>query len=118
MTAVAYKLADRAEWDVARPSGAYAGSVVDQADGFIHLSTAEQLAETARRHYRDRMDLVLATVDLTALGAALRWEPSRGGALFPHLYAPLPFEAVQTERGLAVDAEGLMHFTDGAVGWP
>jgi uncharacterized protein (DUF952 family) len=118
VSAIAYKLVDRGEWDAARSSGLYPGSAVDRADGFIHLSSADQLAETARRHYRNRADLLLAAVDLAALGAAVRWEPSRGGALFPHLYAPLPFQAVRDERRLAVDAEGLMRFDDGAAGWP
>lgn len=117
MTDVAYKLVDRAEWDLARLDGAYAGSAVDLADGYIHMSSAAQLAETARRHYAGRGDLLLVTVDLTGLGEALKWEASRGGDLFPHLFAPLPVSAAREARGLSVDAEGVMRFDDGAIGW-
>ena len=117
MTDVAYKLVDRAEWDAARADGAYAGSAVDRADGYIHMSTAEQLAETARRHYAGRSDLVLVTVELTALGAGLKWEASRGGALFPHLYGALPMAAATAERALTVDDDGVMVFADGEGGW-
>ena len=118
MTEVAYKLVDRAEWTAARTAGAYAGSAVDLADGYIHLSGADQLAETARRHYAGRTDLMLVAVDLRPLGDALKWEASRGGALFPHLFAPLPVSAAADERPLSVDADGVMRFEDGAVGWP
>ena len=118
MTAVAFKLVDAAEWEGSRAGGAYAGSALDLKDGFIHLSTAEQLSETARRHYVGRDDLVLATVDLSGLGQALKYEPSRGGDLFPHLYGPLPFSAVTQERRLRVDGDGVMQVEDGAVRWP
>lgn len=117
MTDVAYKLVDRAEWAAAQADGAYAGSTVDRADGYIHMSTAEQLAETARRHYAGGSDLVLVTVELTALGAGLKWEASRGGALFPHLYGPLPVAAATAERLLSVDNDGVMVFADGEGGW-
>lgn len=109
---VAYKIVDRDEWDAALLDGAYAGSAVDRADGYIHMSTAEQLAETARRHYAGRDRLVLVTVALSRLGQGLRWEPSRGGALFPHLYGPLPTAAATAAQGLSVDAEGRMIFAD------
>ena len=118
MTDTAYKLVDRSEWEAARAAGAYAGSAVDRADGYIHMSTAAQLAETARRHYPGRTGLVLVAVALDRLGGALKWEASRGGDLFPHLYAPLPVVAAIGERGLSVDAAGVMQFEDGAVGWP
>lgn len=117
MSEVAYKLVDRAEWDAARAAGAYAGSAVDLADGYIHMSSAAQLAETARKHYAGRGDLLLVTVDLTVLGEALKWEASRGGDLFPHLFAPLPVSAGVEERGLSVDVLGVMRFEDGAIGW-
>lgn len=117
MSDVAYKLVDRAEWEAARAAGAYAGSAVDLADGYIHMSSAAQLAETARRHYAGRSDLLLVAVDLTVLGEALKWEASRGGDLFPHLFAPLPVSAAREERGLSVDPEGVMRFDDGAIGW-
>ena len=118
MSGVAYKLVDRAEWRAALAAGAYAGSVVDRADGYIHMSTLAQLAETARRHYAGRTDLVLVEVALAPLGEALKWEASRGGDLFPHLFSPLPARADAPQRGLSVDAEGVMRFDDGAVGWP
>jgi uncharacterized protein (DUF952 family) len=118
MTGVAYKLVDRAEWTAALAAGAYAGSAVDLADGYIHMSTAAQLAETARRHYAGKSDLVLVEVALAPLGEALKWEASRGGDLFPHLFAPLPATADAPPRGLSVDAEGVMRFEDGAIGWP
>lgn len=118
MTDPIYKLADRAEWERARASGAYEGSAVDRADGYIHMSTSAQLAETARRHYAGRDRLVLAAIDPPALGQALRWEASRGGDLFPHLYGALPLSAALSERALSVAADGTMIFEDGAVGWP
>lgn len=118
MSVVAYKLVDRAEWAAALAAGVYAGSALDRADGFIHMSTAAQLGETARRHYAGRSDLVLVEVALAPLGAALKWEASRGGDLFPHLFAPLPASPNLPQRGLSVDADGAMRFEDGAVGWP
>ena len=118
MSEVAYKLVTRADWDAARVAGAYAGSAVDRADGYIHMSTRAQLAATAAKHYAGQSGLMLVTVDLAALGDALRWEPSRGGDLFPHLYAPLPTGAALVARALSVDGEGVMQFEDGAVGWP
>ena len=118
MSEVAYKLVDRAEWTAALAAGAYAGSAVDQADGYIHMSTTAQLAETARRHYAGTSDLVLVEVTLAPLGEALKWEASRGGDLFPHLFAPLPAAPEAPQRGLSVDSDGVMRFDDGAVGWP
>jgi uncharacterized protein (DUF952 family) len=85
---LAYKVLTEAELAELRQGG-FAGSSADRADGFIHLSTAEQLAGTVDRHFAGRDGLWIAAVDLAALGDAVRWEESRGGALFPHLYAPL-----------------------------
>ena len=96
--AIAFKIVDAAEWSAARASGAYAGSAIDLADGDIHLSTEAQLAETAAKHYAGRTDLLLLTVDLAQLGGTVVWEPSRGGALFPHIYGPLPVGAVTGRR--------------------
>lgn len=90
----AYKLLDAAEWREALTRRVFHGSAVDLADGYIHLSTAAQLEETARKHFAGRAGLVRLTVDLEALGEAVVWEPSRGGALFPHVYGPLPTSAV------------------------
>lgn len=116
MSDLAYKLLDREEWRAARARGTYEGSAVDRADGFIHLSAADQLAETARRHYAGRDGLVLLTVDLTGVDG-VRWEASRGGALFPHVHGALPVTAATAERPLAVDADGAMRFEDGGPAW-
>jgi uncharacterized protein (DUF952 family) len=116
MSDLAYKLLDREEWRAARARGAYHGSAVDRADGFIHLSAAGQLAETARRHYAGRDGLVLLTIDLARVDG-VRWEASRGGALFPHIHGALPVSAATAERPLAVDADGTMRFEDGGPTW-
>ena len=91
---VIYKICSAKEWHDAEHAGAYTGSAVDVRDGFIHFSTAEQMAETAARHFAGQRDLVLVGVDAGKLGDRLKWEPSRGGALFPHLYALLEPSAV------------------------
>ena len=90
-----YKILSRAEWVAARASGSFDGSAVDLADGFIHLSTAAQAAETARRHFAGQAGLVVLRLDAGRLGAALKWEPSRGGELFPHLHGPLDVALVE-----------------------
>ena len=84
-----YKILPREEWRAAEAVGVFEGSAVDVADGFIHFSAEDQMAETLRRHFAGQTDLLLVAVDAASLGAALKWEPSRGGALFPHLYGPL-----------------------------
>lgn len=89
-----YKLLAAEEWVAAAQRGRYDGSSVDLRDGFIHFSARDQVVETAVRHFTGQGGLTLLAVDPGRLGAELRWEPSRGGALFPHLYAPLPVEAV------------------------
>ena len=114
MTDIAYKILAADEWRAALAEGRYEGSAVDLADGYIHMSTGEQLVETARRHYAGRDDLMLLTVDLARFGADLVWEPSRGGDLFPHLYAPLPVAAVTAVRALSVAEDGAMLFEDPA----
>lgn len=84
-----YKILARAEWEAALAAGCYQGSAVDTADGFIHLSTAVQAPETARRHFAGQSGLVVVELEADELAADLKWEPSRGGDLFPHLHAPL-----------------------------
>ena len=84
-----YKICPRAEWTAALASGVYRGSPVDLRDGFIHFSDESQVQETRRRHFAGQHDLVLISVDPADLGADLRYEPSRGGQLFPHLYGQL-----------------------------
>ena len=104
--ATIYKIAPAALWGEAECAGAFAGAPVDVADGFIHFSTADQVRETAARHFAGQADLVLAAIDADALGAALRYEPSRGGALFPHLYGTLPLSAVRWVKPLPLGPEG------------
>jgi uncharacterized protein (DUF952 family) len=112
ITPTVFKLVDRAAWEAAARSGALAGSAADARDGFIHLSTAEQVAETAARHFPGQSGLVLVAVAVASLGDTLRWEPSRGGALFPHLYGPLPFGAVRWVVPVSLDAAGRHVFPD------
>ena len=97
-----FKIVHRDEW--AATHGEYAGSEKDHADGFLHFSTAEQIPGTLARYYADADDLLLVAVDADALGAALKFEPSRDGAPFPHLYAPLTLSAVKWVREIGYDA--------------
>ena len=90
-----YKILPRAEWEAALQAGRFTGSAVDMADGYIHFSTAAQAPETAARHFAGKVGLVVLEVEGDDLGEALRWEPSRGGDLFPHLYGDLPAAAVR-----------------------
>jgi uncharacterized protein (DUF952 family) len=101
-----YRLLDVTDWEQARAAGSFAGTEHDLRDGFIHFSTAEQVAETAARHYAGRAGLLLVGVSAAALGDALRWEPSRGGALFPHLYGALPVSAVESALPLPLGTDG------------
>jgi uncharacterized protein (DUF952 family) len=101
-----YKICERRLWQTAEADGAFRGSADDIRDGFIHFSTAAQLAETAAKRFAEQPDLILIAVDAGRLGPQLKWEPSRGGALFPHLYAPLPLDAVRWVRPLADEVDG------------
>jgi uncharacterized protein (DUF952 family) len=107
-----YKLVSRADWEAAEASGVFNGAAIDIADGFIHFSSAEQVEETAEKYFVGRTDLLLVAVDAAALGEALKWEVSRGGALFPHLYAPLPVEKVVRIDSLSIGADGLHDFSN------
>ncbi len=100
------------EWDRALAAGQHPGSSQDAADGFIHFSTAAQVRESASRHRAGQDGLVLLAVDAAALGSALKWEPSRGGQLFPHLYAALPVAAVTRADPLPLGADGRHVFPD------
>ena len=104
--ATIFKICPAALWRDAERAGVFDGSAVDLRDGFIHFSTAGQVAETAAKHFAGERDLVLVAVDAAALGDALRWEPSRGGALFPHLYGPLRVSAVRRVDPLPLGADG------------
>ena len=94
------------EWARAQASGRYDGSSQDQADGFIHFSDAGQVRTSAAKHRAGQTGLVLLTVDSARLGTALKWEPSRGGALFPHLYGPLDPKAVLRVDSLPLGQHG------------
>jgi uncharacterized protein (DUF952 family) len=91
-TALAYKVLTADQMAALEADGSFAGAPVDLEDGYIHLSTAAQLDETVTKHFAGQNDLHVVAVDLDALGAAVRWEESRGGQLFPHLYAPLTLD--------------------------
>ena len=109
-----FKIFRRAEWEAFRMDGHTDGAPVDRADGFIHFSTSEQVAETAARHFATESDLVLVAVQGNALGDALKWEPSRGGALFPHLYRALTLNDVVWDKSLPLGASGHI-FPEGVV---
>ena len=111
-TLTAYKVLTAAELDALERDGSFAGAPVDLADGFIHLSTADQLTETVEKHFAGQQDLQVVAVDLAAYDEGeVRWEPSRGGALFPHLYAPLRLDT-------AVAYGPLERLEDGTVKLP
>lgn len=101
-----YKICPAALWQEAERDGIFRGAPVDIADGFIHFSTAAQAAETAAKHFAGQSDLLLVHVDAGRLGDALRWEPSRGGALFPHLYGPLRLRDVEKVEPLRLGTDG------------
>ena len=89
-----YKIMSKQEWETAQAQGIYEGSEVDRKDGFIHLSAAHQVRATAQKHFSGRADLLLVSVLEKNLGKNLKWEVSRGGALFPHIYGALRLDAV------------------------
>lgn len=110
MSQIIYKIAPEALWREAEKNGRFTGAAIDIADGFIHFSTAGQVRETAARHFAGQSDLLLIAIDGSRLGDALQYEVSRGGALFPHLYAPLNLEAVIWVKPLPLGADGLHQF--------
>ena len=101
-----YKLLTRPEWLAASDAGVFHGSPVDLADGYIHFSTAAQAQETGRKYFSGVEGLVAVAFESEALGEGLRWEPSRGGDLFPHLYGPLPTALAVEVRDVALDGNG------------
>lgn len=109
---IIYKIAPRDLWAQAEKAGIFTGAPVDIADGFIHFSTAAQARETAAKHFAGQDDLLLVSVDADALGPDLKYEVSRGGALFPHLYATLPLAAVVTVEPLPLGPDGLHVFPE------
>lgn len=102
----AFKIETVAHWDQALALGMYSGSALDVKDGFIHLSSADQVAETLALYFGGQTGLVLVEVDLAALGEAVVWEASRGGAMFPHVYGPLPLSACSAPFELHLDNNG------------
>ena len=107
-----YKILSRVEWEAAQAAGQLEGSALDLADGFIHLSGADQAQETAARWFAGQTDLVMLGVEAEALGEALKWEASRGGALFPHLYRPLLPSEVASQKSIELDADGVPQLGD------
>ena len=112
MSQIIYKIAPRTLWDKAVETGVFEGAPIDRADGFIHFSTGEQVRETAAKHFAGQADLLLIAVDDGAFGDAMRYEVSRGGALFPHLYAPLPASAALWVKNLPLGPDGSHMFPD------
>ena len=110
---IVYKVLKAAEWRDAVETGGFAGSADDLRDGFIHLSTAEQLAGTLRKHFFGQGDLVLVSFRTEDLGEQLRWEASRGGDLFPHLYGPLPASKALETQALVTAADGEVKMPEG-----
>ena len=101
-----YKICPASLWRDAVRDGVFKGAAIDLTDGFIHFSTAEQVAETAAKHFAGQEDLLLIAVEADRLGERLKWEPSRGGALFPHLYGDLPLTEVEQVDELPIGANG------------
>jgi len=99
----AYKILTAGQWAAWRGRGEFTGAPIDLDDGYIHLSTAEQVEETAAKHFAGLSDLVLAEVDLDLLGDMVHWEESRGGQLFPHVYGTIPIAAVTDARPIPED---------------
>lgn len=103
MTEPIYKIMPAADWEAAQAGGVYRGSADDARDGFIHFSTRDQVAGTLAKHFTGQTNLVLVEIDPVMLGSPLRWELSRGGQLFPHLYDDLPVTAATSVASVAAD---------------
>ncbi len=108
----AFKLLRPEEWSDWRDSGVFLGAPVDLEDGYIHLSTREQVRETAAKYFAEVDPTILVMVDLPALGGTIRWELSRGGALFPHVYGTIPSSAVAGNSKLRLGSDGLHVFPE------
>lgn len=107
-----YKIATRAQWAAAEQTGYFTGAPVDLQDGYIHFSTADTVAETAAKHFAGQNDLLLVAVDANHLGDKLRYEISRGGKAFPHLYANLQLTAVRWVKDLPLNSDGKHQFPE------
>jgi uncharacterized protein (DUF952 family) len=112
-----YHMCKRSDWQKAEERGFYQGSVGDRVDGFLHFSTAQQVAESAARHLADVEDLVLITVDANDFGPSLKWELSRSDQLFPHLYGSLVVAKVISVCDLSLAKDGFHRFPDDIVPW-
>ena len=106
MGQMVYKIARQSEWDEAEGSGIFTGSADDKRDGFIHLSSAAQVRATCAIHFAGERDLLLIAVDAARLGPSLKWEPSRKGDVFPHLYGPLRLADIQSVSAIPMEADG------------
>lgn len=109
---VIYKICPESLWRSAETAGFFAGAPIDISDGYLHFSTAEQVVETASKHFVGQQSLLLIAIDADRLGSDLKYEPSRGGDLFPHLYAPLALSAVLWVKPLPLGPDGLHIFPD------
>ncbi|MBN9073541.1 MAG: DUF952 domain-containing protein [Rhizobiales bacterium] len=112
MSSIIYKICPSGLWEEALATGRFTGAPVDHRDGYIHFSTAAQARETAAKHFAGQAGLLIVAVDTASLGDALKYEVSRGGALFPHLYADLPLDAVLWAKPLPLGADGVHVFPD------
>lgn len=111
-----FKLLTQEQWRVFQAESEFTGAPIDVSDGFIHFSTAAQVAETGAKYFTDLPRVVVAEVDTEKLPEPVVWEPSRGGALFPHLYTMLPMSAVTRSAELKTDSAGQLVFPDWALG--
>jgi uncharacterized protein (DUF952 family) len=111
-TNLIYKVVTADQWAAAEQEGEFRGAAIDLQDGYIHFSTATQVRETVSKHFAGQLDLLLVGIDPVKLGDALRWEPSRGGALFPHLYANLSLADVVSVNELPIGKDGLHLFPE------
>ncbi len=110
MNSTIYKLVTQSEWNEAEKAGVFRGSTLDKADGFIHLSAKDQTRQTAALYFADQSDLLLVSVDPASLGDTLRWEESRDGRLFPHVYGFIEMTSVLDAQPLPLDADGKHQF--------
>jgi uncharacterized protein (DUF952 family) len=115
VTVLIYKIHPAADWADAERAGTFLGAPIDLADGYIHFSTGAQARETAAKHFAGQPGLLLIALEAAALGTALVWEPSRGGALFPHLYGPLSLAAVRWVMLLPLQADGSHAFAEDVI---
>lgn len=105
-----FKIMPASLWDAAVASGQFTGSPDDVRDGFIHLSAADQIEDTLAKHFRNQDDLIIVAFNSAQLGSSLKWEVSRGGALFPHVYGALPVDFALWQQRLTLGADGIPKF--------